>query len=306
VNASKWEDTLKAWVKPASETEEAKRDRIEKAIRECLRDAGFSASVLRVFAKGSYANSTNVRADSDVDVAAEYTSMLFNEQMHGLEGVSDAEIGLSPSDDDYSGNTKKFKDDIEAALKKTFGASSVTRSDKAIKVHAKSSSIDADVVPCFEYRRYHARGAGGRFLYHQGTMLFPDSGGGRLINWPQQQYENGVAKNKATGGRYKDMVRVLKRMENKLVEEGLIGELASYFLECLAYNVTNDAFGHSTYVADLQAVLAQIYNATLQDGKANEFVQVNDLMWLFQGKQTWSTTDAQKFADAAWDYVGFT
>lgn len=305
MNASKWEDTLKAWVKPASETEEAKRDRTEKAIRECLRDAGFSASVLRVFAKGSYANSTNVRADSDVDVAAEYTSMIFNEQMHGVEGVSDAEIGLSPSDDGYSGNTKGFKDDIEAALKKTFGSSSVTRHDKAITVHAKSSSIDADVVPCFEYRRYHARGAGGRFLFHQGTMLFPDSGG-RLINWPQQQHENGVAKNKATGGRYKDMVRVLKRMENKLVEEGLIGELASYFLECLAYNVGNDAFGRSTYVADLQAVLAQIYNATLNDGKADEFVQVNELMWLFHGTRAWSVADAQKFADVAWDYVGFT
>ena len=229
---SGWEDTLKAWVKPASETEEAKRDRTEKAIRECLRDAGFSASVLRVFAKGSYANSTNVRADSDVDVAAEYTSMIFNEQMHGVEGVSDAEIGLSPSDDGYSGNTKGFKDDIEAALKKTFGSSSVTRHDKAITVHAKSSSIDADVVPCFEYRRYHARGAGGRFLFHQGTMLFPDSGG-RLINWPQQQHENGVAKNKATGGRYKDMVRVLKRMENKLVEEGLSPDEASQLLSTI-------------------------------------------------------------------------
>lgn len=302
---SSWEDTLKAWMRPASATEDAKRDRTEKAIRECLRGAGFSASTLRVFAKGSYANSTNVRLDSDVDVAAEYTDMLFNEQMHDLEGVSDAEVGLSPSNDEYSGNTKKFKDDIEAALRKEFGSSSVTRSDKAITVHAKSSSIDADVVPCFEYRRYYGRGAGGRFLYHQGTVLFPDSGGGKLINWPQQQYENGVAKNKATGGRYKDMVRVLKRMENKLVEEGLVGELASYFLECLAYNVTNDAFGHSTLVADLQAVLAQIYNATLKDGNADEFVQVNELMWLFRGKRTWSIADAQKFADAAWDYVGF-
>lgn len=305
MNASQWEDTLKAWVKPASETEEAKRDRTEKAIRECLRDAGFSTSVLRVFAKGSYANSTNVRADSDVDVAAEYTSMIFNDQEHDLEGVSNAEVGLSPSSDGYAGNMGTFKDDIEAALKKTFGASSVTRHDKAITVHARSTSIDADVVPCFEYRRYYARSARGGFLYHQGTMLFPDSGG-RLINWPQQQYENGVAKNKATGGRYKDMVRVLKRMENKLVEEGLIGELASYFLECLTYNVTNDAFGHATYLADLQAVLAQIYNATLPEGNADEWVQANELLWLFHGKRTWTTADAQKFADVAWDYVGFT
>ena len=53
-------------------------------------------------------------------------------------------------------------------------------------------------------------------------------------------------------------------------------------------------------------MLAQIYNATLKDGKANEFVQVNDLMWLFHGTRAWSIADAQKFADVAWDYVGFT
>jgi len=63
-------------------------------------------------------------------------------------------------------------------------------------------------------------------------------------------------------------------MENKLVEEGKISALASYFLECLAYNVTNDAFRHSTYVTDLQAVLAQIYNATpCRTARRDEFVQ---------------------------------
>jgi len=46
--------------------------------------------------------------------------------------VSDAEIGLSPSDDGYSGNTRGLKDDIEAALRKGFGPSSVTRHDQAI------------------------------------------------------------------------------------------------------------------------------------------------------------------------------
>lgn len=36
--------------------------------------------------------------------------------------------------------------------------------------------------------------------------------GGKIVNWPHQNYENGTAKNKATGTRFKNLVRVLKRL----------------------------------------------------------------------------------------------
>jgi hypothetical protein len=62
-----------------------------------------------------------------------------------------------------------------------------------------------------------------------------------------------VAKNNQTGYRYKHLVRILKRLENELVDHGLVGKLPSYLLECLVFNVPPDAFGYPNYTDDLRA-----------------------------------------------------
>jgi hypothetical protein len=56
------------------------------------------------------------------------------------------------------------------------------------------------------------------------------------------------------------MVRILKNMRRKLVDDGLIngGSAPSYFLEGLLYNVPNDKFGTKfidTFVAAMTWVL---------------------------------------------------
>ncbi|MFZ2429037.1 MAG: hypothetical protein WAW71_12925, partial [Propioniciclava sp.] len=72
---------------------------------------------------------------------------------------------------------------------------------------------------------------------HVGSCVFPKDGSDKVVNWPQQQYTNGVTKNEATGHRYKRFVRALKRSENWLVSEQRMAPLASYLMECLVYNV---------------------------------------------------------------------
>src|ERR1019366_1985802 len=88
----------------------------------------------------------------------------------------------------------EFKNDVEAALFSYFGRDSVTRGKKAFDVHANTYRIDADVVPCFEHLRF--MGTPETNWYDSGTELHPDSGA-KIVNWPRQNYSNGVEKNDA-------------------------------------------------------------------------------------------------------------
>jgi hypothetical protein len=293
-----WESVLQDWIKPASDTEDEKRKRTQAAIASAISASSIPSSKVNVFAKGSYANNTNVRLDSDVDIGVEYTGFFYFDQAGNAKGLEKSELGIFSSDDPWTPSA--LKDEIERALVSEFGASAVTRGNKALTVRETSRSLAADVVPCVSYRRYYGFGD-----HRAGNKLFPDRGAA-IINWPQQQYDSGVAKNDRTGKRYKRMVRALKRLENELVEQGWCTEVVSYLIECLVYNVPNEQFGHNSLVSDMRALLATIYNATLDSGDANDWEEVNGLKWLFRGgSQAWTVQDAHQLAGESWDYMGF-
>jgi predicted nucleotidyltransferase len=301
--ATDWEDTFRHWSSPASNTEDEKRDRTERAVREALQDSPeLSGRRVRVFAKGSYKNNTNVRLDSDVDVAVEFQEVMYHTATDEVAGMSQADLGLTP----YSGSypPERFKDDVQRALVNQFGSSAVDRGNKAIHVREDRSSLSADVVPCFTYHRYYALGYGYGPLYHQGIQIHPDKGG-RIENWPEQNYERGVTKNEATGRRYKRVVRILKRLENDMVEKGITEEVPSFLTECIVYNVPNEGFWNDSYQANVRDVLAYLFNGTLEGGGAEEWIEVNGLKWLFHPTQRWNKTQARTFLSRAWDYVGF-
>ena len=66
------EDRLSGWTGPSSDTEQEKQERTERMIREAVKEhPAFDDCKLTVYAKGSYANNTNVRTDSDVDIAVQ-------------------------------------------------------------------------------------------------------------------------------------------------------------------------------------------------------------------------------------------
>jgi hypothetical protein len=300
-----WEATLRSWTGPASDSEDERRQRTERAIAGAIRNSEIPASAVRVYVKGSAANNTNVRADSDIDVAVEYTSIFYFDLTGDVAHLSRSDFEIPPATGRYAGpdGPALFKQDVNTALIKAFGLSSVSRGNKAIAVRESRQRLAADVVPCFEYRRYFQRS----YLapqYHQGTVILPDHGA-RVENWPRQHYDNGVAKNLCTGRRYKRLVRAIKRLENEMVDRGVTPELPSYLTECLAYNAPDDCFNRTSYLADLRAVLATIYNETRSAGDVDKWVEVNELKWLFSPLQRWSREQAFRFADTAWDYVGF-
>jgi hypothetical protein len=305
--ARDWEKTLRAWVKRPSDNEDAKRDKTEEEIKAALRASGALSGVkYKVYAKGSYANNTNVRLDYDVDIAVECTDFYYYSKDGIGPDVRKAAVFEAATKPYKGGYTYvHFKADVEQALIDYYGASAVTRGNMAMRVREKKTTLPADVVPCFEYHYVYDVDSYGQPLYYKGTRVYKDSGE-YVHNWPEQQRVNGITKNNATGRRYKRMVRALKRLENELVARGEINELPSFFMECLVYNVPNSNLSSSdSYVTSMRAVLAVIFNETLSEERCKEWLEVSERKVLFHRDQSWTCSQAHELANCAWNYIGF-
>lgn len=288
-----WESTFTNWAKPPGQTESDRIQNAITAVRKALDADEELASLTKVYVQGSYRNRVNVRQDSDVDIGILYTgNSFYPDYPDGMTG-------------DYS--YSDFKDTVRKALVRRFGASAVHRGNKAFDITYR---VDCDVVPVFVHRRYNRDGT-----YICGVQLDPDNGG-KIINWPErlfddstwpdQHYENGVAKNKATGHRYKGVVRILKKLRNLMEEKGIAiaKPVPGFLVECLAWNVPNPHFGNPTWDEDVQAVLLHLWSNTKSSEQCNKWREVSELKDLFRGSPDSKREQAHAFVDAAWSYIG--
>lgn len=287
------EEKLSGWTSPSSNTEKDKQDRTERMIREAINShRPFDNCSLKVFAKGSYANNTNVRSDSDVDIAVECTEVLYWEE---------SEEGIHSPGTPYEGiwTPSKLRTELIAAMTAKFPGQVDSSGSTAIQINSSSARVDADVVPCFSYCYYSKEGT------RDGTKIFKKDGSS-IVNYPVQQMANGIAKNKATNYAYKKGARLLKRIENAMVADRTFRELPSFFMECLAYNCPNHVYSHSTWTDCLQAMLFYIWK-NLQGNEPSEghWLEVNECFFLFHSGQKWTRADGREFAEAAWNYFGF-
>lgn len=296
-----WEDTFETWSKKPSKTEIEKCENAESMVRDAIsEDEKLSQLDIVIFPQGSYKARTNVRLDSDVDICVLLRNPIFCDYP---EGSGPASFGLSDHEFTYS----EYKNLVEQALVNKFGRAGVTRGNKAFDVHANSYRIDADVVPAFEHRRYTGEAnPDGSFYYLNGIEFRPDNGG-RIINWPHQTYNNGVLKNSKVGKKYKKAIRILKRLRNKMQEDGISAakNVASFLIESLVWNVPDEYFNHDDYTSIIRNVLGYGFNMTLAQEHCDEWGEVNELKYLFKGGQPWTREQAHDFLSAAWDFIGF-
>jgi hypothetical protein len=244
-----------------------------------------------------------VPRESDVDICIRCSDTFFYEFVPADDNVRKmAEAQITPATYRYA----DYKNDVQAALTAHFGRTVVSRGDKAFTIRETTRRVDADVVAAFEHRRYSGLDSYGRPRYIEGTEFFADSGK-RIVNWPQQHYDNGVAKNRRTNERFKAMVRVLKSLRNEMDDLNIAaaGPIPSYFSECLVFNVPDRVFGHTTYSDELREVLRSLYLATQAEATCSEWGEVNELKYLFRPVQPWSREDGNAFLLAAWRHVGY-
>lgn len=294
-----WEESFKSWGKGPGSSENEKMENTETAIRKAITaHAELSSMDISIIPQGSYKSRTNVRQNSDVDICVRLNSTFFPRYPAGKTQKDyyhkDSEISFS-----------RFKTLVHLALGDYFGFDNVTPGSKAFDVHANTYRIDADVVPAFAYHYYHGDGLVD-YIQPKG-MAFNADGGARIVNWPHQTYENGKTKHENTGKRYKKMVRILKKLRDKMQLEKIAeaADVASFLIESLVYNVPNEGFNHETYTADVRWVLAHCFNQTKSDGSHATMKEVNERKLLFGSHQPWTLEKAHSFVSKAWDYLGF-
>lgn len=265
-------------------------------LREAIKEhAAFDSCDLAVYAKGSYANNTNVRTDSDVDIAVQCGEVIYWDE---------ATQGVHPPATPYKGiwTPAKLRSELGAALRAKFPGQVDSSGSTAFRIHSSSARVDADVVPCFDYR-YYFSGGGSR----EGTKVFKKDASS-LINYPAQQLEKGRAKNNRTNQYYKKAVRIMKRVENAMVNDGAHREVPSFLVECLVYNCPDQIFMESTWTKTVRAIIVHIWNGL--DGpepttQSERWLEVSECKYLFAGGQAWTRADGRAFAKAAWNYLGF-
>ncbi|WP_405819586.1 hypothetical protein OG241_30085 [Streptomyces sp. NBC_01390] len=295
------EEKLARYRAPSSDTEQDKQQRAERMVRNAVNSwSGFNDIGIKLLPKGSYKNNTNVRADSDVDIAVVHEGFYYyddsalydHDKIHGSVSMKHFD---GPS----------FRRELERAMRDAYGSDCDTSGSTAIEISENGGRVKADVVPSFHYRHYHYDLLG-KVTYREGTKTWRTNGEW-VINYPEQQYANGVAKNNRTGTRYKQMVRILKRVENDLAASGQIEELPSYFMECLVYCTPDGRFNHegrTPLTDDITAALAYIWNETKAGGSAKDWHEPNGIKPLFGPGQKWSIEKANKLALKAWHNLG--
>jgi hypothetical protein len=205
----------------------------------------------------------------------------------------------------------QFKNEVQLALQTKFGIAGIRRGDKAFEIHANTYRVDADVVAAFAYRMYLKK----QFDYVAGSYVRPHlqppgakfitDTGKVVINWPEQHYSNGVEKNRNTGGRFKLVVRAVKRLKFHLLEKNVVSgdSVPSYLIESLLYNVPDLVFAGDSYTVNVKNALLTCFSATQNDAACAKWLEVNGIKFLFHATQPWTRQQAYDFVLAAWHYV---
>lgn len=294
------EETLKGWHQPASNSEE---ERINHAIN-MIKDAIRSSDELKglkyeIFVQGSYGNNTNVRQDSDVDVNVMLTSTFYAEYP---EGKTDKDYFFSDGTityDDYRGR-------VIRALEKKFGKYSISEGNKSVKINANSYRVNADCVISMQYRNYKALNSSDPNKFIEGVKFFSKDGS-TVINYPKIHINNGKNKNINTSKEYKKLVRIFKRVRNRMVDEDLIDKdvITSFLLECLVWNIPNSKIvDHSTWNETVRYAIAYLHEEII-NGNADKWGEVSEWFYLFHAGRKWTKEAVADFLVKMWRYMGY-
>ncbi len=253
------------------------------SIRGILTDSAAPLADLRpeVFLQGSYGNDTNVRADSDVDVAFMVTAAFrSNSDRLSIRERMALEQSYFPSTLDMD----QARADVLQRLQATFGVGYLQNSTKCVKVIPRPGRLGADIVVCMQYRDYNRFVRPGQESFDEG-ILIRTTAGVEIVNYPKLHSERCTEKHQSTAGWFKPVVRMFKNMRGRAIEEGLLsGTVApSYFVEGVIYNVPDRCFGSS-----LQETFCSCVNWLTQADCAT-FVCPNGKLALFGSDSTqWS------------------
>lgn len=273
-------------------------EEIRKALNKYLPNEAFNKSGFKisnsdyeVYLQGSYANSTNIKEDSDVDVIVELKSLVFSYDVDDLTSEEKKEFHSTyPNPSKYK--FEDFKRDVYNSLAIYFN--NVEYSEKCLKIPGNTLRVNADIVPCFEHRKYEKFTYLTRNKFIPGIKFFNTNTQEKIINFPKKHIENCEAKNVDTEGNFKGTIRIFKHLNKELKEKNLVkdGEAPSYFIENMLYNCSPQVFNNS--YTDIVLKVFQFLTNDIKNGRFEYYQCANEQDLLFSDK-TWKQEQAVNF-----------
>ena len=219
-------------------------------VRESLTQSRLNGMSCAVYPQGSYANKTNIAADSDVDIVIALRSAFYSDKtkLSPLELIEYAKY--------YESARLTWRDFRKVVL-------GVLRSDfflqegrKAVKVRSGLIRLPADVLIALDYRYYkHFPSFEGQSFVDGVQFYTPEDR--EIVNHPKRHIQACAQKDLWTFGRYRDVVRIAKNARNALIadDETTVkpATAPSYFLESLLWSVPDHC-----YHADLRDAYRQV------------------------------------------------
>jgi hypothetical protein len=160
------------------------------------------ARTYEIFGQGSRVNHTAIDPSSDIDLVL----ML-----------------RTPLEVSWEG----FRDEVLAAMGESHA---VRMGRRCLNVDEPGSLFGemVDILVATEFRRDAEQG-----------VFFRDDHGRPIVNFPKQHRRRGDAKDRRTGGRFKEVVRAAKRVRKRALTTV---DAPPYLLECLLFNVPDQVF----------------------------------------------------------------
>lgn len=253
--------------------------------------AAYSDKSFEVFLQGSYGNATNIYAESDVDTVIRLDSIFWH---NVAELPADQQAAFHRGHPGVPGYTfAEFKQGVAARLSSAFGTD-VEPGTKALRIKANGSRRSADVVVCYQYRRYSRYISATDYHFVPG-IIFLTTSGSQIINYPKGHSDNCTTKHQATNSWFKPTVRIIKNMRTRLVESNAIhtGVAPSYYIEGMLYSVPNDKFGGS-----YATTFANCINWLLATDRT-KLICANEQYWLLGNSNVqWTTANCDMFLNA--------
>ncbi|TRW23628.1 nucleotidyltransferase [Flavobacterium zepuense] len=289
------ENQLNDYRYPPSYTEEQKLANSETQVKEAIKgSSALRNKTTKTFGQGSYANDTNVKNNSDVDINVRLDASIFVQLPNGK---TDADYGYSDSNYTFSA----YRQDVYHALVDYFGSKYVKDNNKCITILPDSTRVETDVVPTLKFVRYDSETAkveGVKFISNSGQSI---------VNFPLQHIENGKWKNSQTQKRFKRLTRIYRRIRYKMIDDGIpVGDnITSFLLECLVWNVPNSIFNdYDNWTDRLKESIRHIYTKTTNVEDCKNWGEVSELLYLFVGRK-WSVKDVNDYMLQMWNYLEY-
>lgn len=289
------ESQLETWSHQGSVTQSSTTYNSIKKVIEAT-ETPYSIKKYSVFLQGSYGNDTNIYAESDVDIVIKLDGIFQSDLTKLSQNEKDA---YKSAYEDATYTYANFKKDVIGVLTDSYGGD-VKVGDKAIAIAARGNRRNADVIASIQFRRYFKFKSKFDQSYEEG-ICFYNSKGKRIANYPKQHSENLTQKHQGTDKWLKPMVRVIKNMRGRMIEDGYLGDgiAPSYFLEGLIYNVPNDK-----YTTSLQDCFINAINWIQNEAKKDKLVCANKQYYLLRDNTNvcWPKENGETFLNAVIDF----